>query len=554
MSNNTRGKYSGANNGVGKTKATSMKTEMLKFFGSITVVSFLSLLLALILTVVLTNEKIKSDSSSALETQIEDQAHATLVEAGNYVTQFLNMYEESVVTTVSKSATDTFRSDYCLSLTEPSYFEYGNTYLATPLTQDSRQIKPVSMTHSSYYVTGSTPASVATFSSTLEDIRNRTTHLDTLFRHSYETNIDMVALYTGFHADSSDSFFRHYPGSETLTTDPTRAYDPVLRPWWSAAVDVSPDTAFASPYFDAFGKGWLITGSRVILDDNGVLLGVVGADILIDSVNKVLDGIQFLEGGKLTLFEESGQVVSDPEWTSTIQQQEDIFTYTDLQAPAVSSSTWNQIKSVDVDEKKTVSFGDYKAFTYHMSAYGGKYYLVVFVQESEILEPLDEPIDDLDAANASISILLSVITVVVFLVLMVVVLAIINQILRTFNHMEKNVDALLANVGCPEKNLADGMVDVSHVHIAELQNMSDNMNTVITNLRNVREQQADLTTNPAFEQSSFFNDLVPFSQIEMTTVPVAYAIPAASTTGTAGTAPPAYSVTDPSAQNKEANL
>ena len=319
-------------------------------------------------------------------------------------------------------------------------------------------------------------------------------------------------------------------------------------------MDVSPDTAFASPYFDAFGKGWLITGSRVILDDNGVLLGVVGADILIDSVNKVLDGIQFLEGGKLTLFEESGQVVSDPEWTSTIQQQEDIFTYTDLQAPAVSSSTWNQIKSVDVDEKKTVSFGDYKAFTYHMSAYGGKYYLVVFVQESEILEPLDEPIDDLDAANASISILLSVITVVVFLVLMVVVLAIINQILRTFNHMEKNVDALLANVGCPEKNLADGMVDVSHVHIAELQNMSDNMNTVITNLRNVREQQADLTTNPAFEQSSFFNDLVPFSQIEMTTVPVAYAIPAASTTGTAGTAPPAYSVTDPSAQNKEANL
>ena len=158
---------------MGKTKATSMKTEMLKFFGSITVVSFLSLLLALILTVVLTNEKIKSDSSSALETQIEDQAHATLVEAGNYVTQFLNMYEESVVTTVSKSATDTFRSDYCLSLTEPSYFEYGNTYLATPLTQDSRQIKPVSMTHSSYYVTGSTPASVATFSSTLEDIRNR---------------------------------------------------------------------------------------------------------------------------------------------------------------------------------------------------------------------------------------------------------------------------------------------------------------------------------------------------------------------------------------------
>jgi predicted PurR-regulated permease PerM len=150
------------------------------------------------------------------------------------------------------------------------------------------------------------------------------------------------------------------------------------------------------------------------------------------------------------------------------------------------------------------------------------------VKESEILEPMDEPIEDLDQANASISILLVVITFVVFVVLMVVILAIINQILRTFSSMERNVDALLANVGCPEKNLADGMVDVAHVHIAELQNMSSNMNTVITNLRNVRQQQADTTSNPAYEQSTFFNDLVPFAQIEMTSMPVAYVVPTPS--------------------------
>jgi hypothetical protein len=273
MSSNKRGKYSGANS-VGKAKTTSMKTEMLKYFGSITVVSFLSLLTALILTVVLTNEKIKSDSSNALENQIEDQAHATLQESGDYVTQFLNMYEESVVTMVSKSATDTFRSDYCLSLSEPSYFEYGNTYLATPLTQDSRQIKPVSMSHSSYYITGSTPADLANgFDATLDDLRNRTTHLDTLFRHVYTTNQDLVALYTGFHAGSSPSFFRHYPGSESLSTDPTRSYDPQLRPWYSAAESASPEAAFTAPYYDSFGKGWMITGSRVIQDESGGVLG-----------------------------------------------------------------------------------------------------------------------------------------------------------------------------------------------------------------------------------------------------------------------------------------
>jgi hypothetical protein len=515
----------GAAGGSGTSKPASMKKEMLKYFSTITSISFGALLLALILTVVLTNNQLKNDSSEALENQIEDQAHATLSEAGSYVTQFLNMYEESVVTMVSQSAADTFRSDYCLSLSEPSYFDYRDDFLATPLTQDSRQIKPVSFSHSSYYVTGSTPADLSSFGATINDIRNRTTHLDTFFRHTYETNEDLVGIYTGFHADASESFFRHYPGTET---DFDRTYDPVNRPWYSAAVSASPNGVFTSPYSDSFGKGWMITCSRVILDESDNLLGVVGADILIASINKVLDGIKFLEDGKLTLFEESGQVVSDPEWDTVAQESPAPFRYYNLTSPAVSLNTWNGIKSAKINEKKTVSFGGYKAFSYHLPDYDGKYYLVVFVKESEILEPMDEPIEDLDQANASISILLVVITFVVFVVLMVVILAIINQILRTFSSMERNVDALLANVGCPEKNLADGMVDVAHVHIAELQNMSSNMNTVITNLRNVRQQQADTTSNPAYEQSTFFNDLVPFAQIEMTSMPVAYVVPTPS--------------------------
>ena len=506
-------------------KAKSMKSQMLKYFGIIASVSFGALLLALILTVVLTNKKIKEDSSTALEDQIEDQAHATLVEAGNYVTQFLNMYEESVVTSVSKSATDTFRSDYCLSLTEPSYFDYNGDYLAPPLTQDSRQIEPVSMTHSSYYVTDSYPEDIGNFGATIENILNRTTHLDTLFRHVYDTNLDLVGVYVGFHASSSNSFFRHYPGMEI---DDARTYDPVLRPWYTEAEASSPNAVFTSPYSDAFGKGWMITGSRVIQDESGSVIGVVGADVLIASLNAVLDAIKFLEAGKLSLFDTTGQVVSDPEWDSVAQQSAAIFTYADLTSPAISDSSWNQISSAAINEKITVTIGEYNAYTYHLPAYNGQYYLVVFVKESEVLEPLEEPVKDLEEANESISIMLVLITLAVFSVLMACVLTIINVILKTFHHMERNVDALLSNVGCPEKNLADGMVDVAHVHIEELQRMNSNMNTVISNLRQSRDQQGGLTTNPAYEQASFFNDLVPFAHVEMTRMPVAYAVPQTS--------------------------
>lgn len=278
----------------------TLKRALMKYFGFLAGVTFIALLLTLVLTVVLTNNKIKSESEGELEAQTETQAHATLSETGDYFVQFLNNYEQSVVNMVSKTAANTLREDFALSRNTTSYFDYGDEYLAPPLQQDARQIKQVSFSHSSYYVTGSHPEDISSFPDATTALRDSTANVDTYYRHTYQSNAALVATYIGFDTAPGENFFRHYPGTESLSVDPNREYDPVLRPWYQAALEAYPDSAFTAPYGDAFGKGWLVTGSRVIAEyaNENSVIGVAGADILIADIRAVLDSITFLETGK----------------------------------------------------------------------------------------------------------------------------------------------------------------------------------------------------------------------------------------------------------------
>jgi hypothetical protein len=277
----------------------------------------------------------------------------------------------------------------------------------------------------------------------------------------------------------------------------------------------------------------MITGAKVMYDQNNIKLGVVGADILISSINDVLHNVNFLETGKLTLFEISGQVVSDAEWDEDVQASSTKpFLFSDLLSPEVFQTTFDNLIDVGVGEQMTGTFRDWVAYSYHLEAHDNTYFLVVFVKSEVIFS-------DLDDANKSISIMLALITVCVSVFLIMVVLCIVNNILKTFSDMEQNVDALLSNVGCPEKNLAFGMVDTSVAHSAELHNMNTNMNCVIKNLRNVREdaQRNNLMQNYAYAQASFFTDLVSMHhpRVAVSSAPPVYAFEVEATAVTTST-------------------
>ena len=266
----------------------------------------------------------------------------------------------------------------------------------------------------------------------------------------------------------------------------------------------------------------MITVSTAIRDpqNNFAQIGAAGADVLIASVAAVLDSVNFLETGKLTLFQSTGQVVSDQEWPADANDLTPFF-YTDLTSPAVPVAIFDQILAVEDNQLNTIKFDGHLAYVYHPPDFSGQYYLVIFVKESEIFAPVDDTLEDLNAASITISLTLAGIVVAVFAFLMGVVLYIIDHILKVFAEMSHNVDALLGNVGCAEKDLTDGMVAVSPVSTFELQNMQMGMNNLIATMRATRERNSTAATveNPSFLRMVELNSLVEFTASETPSAP-----------------------------------
>lgn len=512
-----------------------MKDVMLQLFGILSAASLIVLLVAFIVAVVVTNENIKVRSQNELESQIERQAHAILSEGGDFLIGFLNNYDQSVASTVAQMSADTLRRDgYSMSMDEPSYFDYEHM-LAEPLSTDSRQVLNVSFSHSSYYVTGATPADITSFSDEIKDTRNATAHVDDYYRYVYDVKDSLVGAYTAFDT-VPEPFIRSYPGS---VIDDTRTYDPTVRDWYVDAIahynaeGVSGGGSISLPYIDAFGKGFLITSTRVITErpvigyaDTGTILGVSGSDIVVSDIQAVLDSIQFLDTGKLTLFTTGGIVVSDAEWNPDLTTTS-IFTYADLTNPAVSADQWASIEGVAAGTTETIKSNGYHLFVKHLSEYGAQYYLVVFVKTSEILAPSDEIVEDMETNNAVISVTLAVVFAVLFIVVLGVILHLVNGILASFTETERNVDQLLANVGHTERNIAEGMVDIKNANSIELQNMQHGMHAMIATLQRARGDRAnaDAAENAGFNNMTALQNLVPVTDSKTNLPNVSYVFP-----------------------------
>ena len=239
----------------------------------------------------------------------------------------------------------------------------------------------------------------------------------------------------------------------------------------------------------------------------------------------IIKNALFVSTGKLSLFISGGQVVSDIEWQPDITDTEE-FTYADLQHPKVSDGLWNKIEAVEAGKEATLTSGDYHIFVSHIAEYAEQYYLVVFVKTSEIYESTKAELDAMEEGNTTTSLIVVFVFLVLFLLLMALMILLINGILKTFAEMESNVDTLLSNVGHTEKFLADGMVDVRSANTTELVNMQSNMNTMIRNLQDARQQTGATTTaNMGFQQSGAFFEMVPLTNIQPTAPPVTYAYP-----------------------------
>lgn len=419
----------------------SLRYNILRGFIPITVISLLVSAGVLIALVAVTNNTATTESESALTDQIIRQAEAVSSENSKLLDQKLTRYLQGGVSPVAHATTDTTRTGYSQEFL-PSYFDFNPD---PPLTTDSRHRIPVSFSHSTYYFPGTDESSIPTFTKEQNQTRDNSTHLDNFFIPIYINYRPLVQSYVGY---ESNGMFRRYPGN--FTQD--RTYDPRQRGWYIDAKGSSSGYTVSDPYQDFNILEWMITIGEKIYDNFGTFLGVSGADITIESLREIIESVSFLDTGKVSIFQTDGVVVADQEWP--MERTNPVgYTYSDLQNPRVYESTWESISSTETDQTKVFEFSsggdDYYAITTHLDSFDEKYLVTVFIKKSEITEPIEPTINELQQSGIDSIIILVVIAVCVSLLVALIIYATAQKIVVPLDDASKNLDTMVMGLGGP---------------------------------------------------------------------------------------------------------
>ncbi len=90
-----------------------------------------------------------------------------------------------------------------------------------------------------------------------------------------------------------------------------QGYDPRVRPWYKDALEAN-GTILSEPYKDATTKKWTMTASEKVYDDSGKVIGVVGIDVFLDKLTKLMNNSEITEHSYLAVLSQSGKVLIDP--------------------------------------------------------------------------------------------------------------------------------------------------------------------------------------------------------------------------------------------------
>lgn len=167
----------------------------------------------------------------------------------------------------------------------------------------------------------------------------QTARLDVLWPTMYNNSKNTKAVFVGVPLSSSTQpAFRYFPAAH-LSAIPSSffackggdanntCFDPSDRPWYMPSIDDATgvstetnlgDTIVTDPYVGATGpdENWLVTISRAVYGDtdpSNQLLGVVGVDVLLKSIQELVEEITFLQSGySILATAENGTILAAP--------------------------------------------------------------------------------------------------------------------------------------------------------------------------------------------------------------------------------------------------
>ena len=359
---------------------------------SLCLVTSTVIILALAVTVGLTyaNQNLLiDDSKNILKSDVVAKTSAISNEKTNTLIALINQNNEGFLQDVGSAIQYTTISGGSSMIPVESYPDNDLVDLKPPVAMNDRSgASQVSLSASSVYFPNQFPngSNIPTLMSANEALLNDTSIMDLHCIQLFQNYTDVVAVYYGH---DSNGFFRKYPGHSTKLGDPSRNYDPRARPWYLTSMATDSDISITDPYLDAFGLGWMITMSYKLRDVEGTIIGVVGIDMLIDTIRTNIVDFQ-IDNSVSYLIQSNDVVLSAPEWVPSMTSGS-LFMVNQITTSPVNA-VWNTIKSAGTGSTEA---GNFIIIFKEVTIGDQTYYYVTSIPISNALEVVLNHEDDL---------------------------------------------------------------------------------------------------------------------------------------------------------------
>ncbi len=235
-----------------------------------------------------------SDSAKALKDQAEEHL-LCLAKDQAAISNTLFEKAEAEINTIAKFASNLWGS--------PSSVGHRHSY--------SQKEKPEDIYASSVYVL----APSVSVNAVREEL-NLSSNMDDIFIPIYANNPNLVWVYIG----TESGILRSYPWKSGI--DPL--FDPGVRDWYRRAKKTG-NIGWTNPYIDVSTGKLMVTCSKSIYDSKDNLIGVVAADITIETINRRIINTQVGKLGYAYLMDNHGKVIARPGLSAEDKRWDETF-------------------------------------------------------------------------------------------------------------------------------------------------------------------------------------------------------------------------------------
>jgi len=172
-------------------------------------------------------------------------------------------------------------------------------------------------------------------------------------------------------------------------------YDPRVRPWYLASEN-NDDVVFSDVYVYASSKIVGITLSQRITTSTGILIGIVGADVTLDSLSEFLAKSRIGKNGRVFILDDKGHLVGheDPNMGVRIKNNRvELLPATEVgdMITAEAIRQWKRNKADEFEFTDETLNADYMATFSQMPVGDGRHWTIgVLVDKDELIAPLRE--------------------------------------------------------------------------------------------------------------------------------------------------------------------